>query len=48
MKQSKLDEEEVSKFISEMEPSYAAEMLSSMYTDDVVDVLNELEEGHSR
>ncbi|NLY79436.1 MAG: magnesium transporter [Lysinibacillus sp.] len=41
-----LDEEEVEDFIKEMDPAYAAEMLSYMYTDDVVDVLNELDEEH--
>ena len=29
-----------------MDTSYAAEMLSYMYTDDAVDVLNELDEDH--
>lgn len=41
-----LDEEEVEHYIKEMDPTYAAEMLSFMYTDDVVDVLNELDEEH--
>lgn len=41
-----LDEEDVEIFIKEMDPSYAAEMMSFMYTDDVVDVLNELDEEH--
>lgn len=39
-----LDEEEVEVFIKEMDPTYAANMLSYMYTDDVVDVLNELDQ----
>ncbi|RBW69953.1 magnesium transporter [Bacillus taeanensis] len=38
-----LEVEEQELFISEMVPSYAAEMLGSMYADDAVDVLNELE-----
>lgn len=40
-----LDDEEIEHFIKEMDPTYAAEMLSCMYTDDVVDVLNELDEN---
>jgi len=39
-----LDDEEIEHFIKEMDPNYAAKMLSYMYTDDVVDVLNELDE----
>ena len=39
-----LDDEEVEHFIKEMDPTYAAKMLSYMYTDDVVDVLNELDQ----
>jgi magnesium transporter len=38
-----LEVEEQEAFISEMSPGYAAEMLGSMYADDAVDVLNELE-----
>lgn len=37
-----LDDENYQPFIDEMESSYAAQMISSMYTDDAVDVLNEL------
>ncbi|MED3661837.1 magnesium transporter [Ureibacillus terrenus] len=40
-----LDDEEVQGFIKEMDPTYAANMLSYMYTDDVVDVLNELDKA---
>ncbi|QBK25440.1 magnesium transporter [Ureibacillus thermophilus] len=39
-----LDDEEIEYFIKEMDPNYAAKMLSYMYTDDVVDVLTELDE----
>lgn len=42
-----LDDEEYPIFIAEMEPSYAAEMLSEMYTDDAVDVLNELDQDQT-
>lgn len=38
-----LDDENYQPFIDEMESSYAAQMISSMYTDDAVDVLNELD-----
>lgn len=38
-----LEEEQIDVFLKEMDPSYAADMLSYMYTDDVVDVLNELD-----
>src|SRR5699024_2295833 len=34
--------EERGTYVSEMEPNYGAGMLASMYTDDAVDVLNEL------
>ena len=37
-----LEDEEYSGFLKEMDASYAAAMLSEMYTDDAVDVLNEL------
>lgn len=37
-----LEEEQIDVFLKEMDPTYAADMLSYMYTDDVVDVLNEL------
>lgn len=36
------DHDDVLEFLSEMRPSYAAEMLSQMYTDNIVDLLNEL------
>lgn len=38
-----LDDENYQPFIDEMESSYAAKMISDMYTDDAVDVLNELD-----
>ncbi|HET7658351.1 MAG TPA: magnesium transporter [Bacillales bacterium] len=38
-----VEDEEREAFISEMDPSYAADMLGEMYADDAVDVLNELE-----
>lgn len=41
-----LDDDEYEKFLKEMDTSYGAEMLSYMYTDDAVDVLNELDEEH--
>lgn len=37
-----LEEEQIDVFLKEMDSTYAADMLSYMYTDDVVDVLNEL------
>ncbi|WP_010302008.1 magnesium transporter [Kurthia senegalensis] len=42
-----LDDEEYPIFIEEMEASYAAEMLGEMYTDDAVDVLNELDQDQT-
>ena len=38
-----LEDEEYEQFLNEMDTSYAAEMLSYMYTDDAVDVLHELD-----
>ncbi|MBQ0139291.1 MAG: magnesium transporter [Kurthia sp.] len=38
-----LDDEDYQSFIDEMESSYAAQMIAEMYTDDAVDVLNELD-----
>ncbi|MEC1178803.1 magnesium transporter [Metasolibacillus meyeri] len=38
-----LEDDEYEQFLSEMDPAYGAEMLSHMYTDDAVDVLNELD-----
>jgi magnesium transporter len=38
-----IDEEDYQDLLAEMNPSYAAEMLSNMYADDAVDVLNELD-----
>lgn len=38
-----IEEEEYESILSEMEPTYAAEMLANMYTDNAVDVLNQLE-----
>ncbi|MGF2615376.1 magnesium transporter [Rossellomorea vietnamensis] len=37
------DETEYQDILSEMNPAYAADMLSNMYADDAVDVLNELD-----
>ena len=38
-----LEDEEYESLLSEMNPSYAADMLGNMYADDAVDVLNELD-----
>ena len=38
-----LEDDEYREYLKEMEPSYVATMLSEMYTDDAVDVLNELQ-----
>lgn len=38
-----LDDDEYEGFLNEMDTSYGAAMLSFMYTDDAVDVLNELD-----
>ncbi len=37
------DENEYKEVLAEMSPAYAADMLSNMYADDAVDVLNELD-----
>ncbi|WP_409253451.1 magnesium transporter [Bacillus sp. SCS-153A] len=37
------DDTEYQEILAEMNPSYAADMLSNMYADDAVDVLNELD-----
>ena len=37
-----LDDDEYEPFLKEMDNTYAADMLSEMYADDAVDVLNEL------
>ena len=39
-----LEDDEYEGLLSEMDTSYGAAMLSFMYTDDAVDVLNELDE----
>ncbi|MGX7117643.1 magnesium transporter [Enterococcus rotai] len=39
------DNENMKDYIAEMRPSYAAEMLSEMYTDNAVDLLNMLDKG---
>jgi len=39
-----LEDEEYEQFLNEMDTAYGAEMLSYMYTDDAVDVLNELDD----
>lgn len=41
-----LEDEEYEQFLKEMDTAYGAEMLSYMYTDDAVDVLNELDDDH--
>ncbi|RFU63064.1 magnesium transporter [Bacillus sp. V59.32b] len=38
-----IEEEEYENLLAEMAPAYVAEMLSHMYADDAVDVLNELD-----
>ena len=38
-----LDNQEYKGFLKEMAPAYAAQMIAEMYTDDAVDVLNELD-----
>lgn len=38
-----LEDDEYERFLGEMDPAYGASMLSHMYTDDAVDVLNELD-----
>ncbi|MFD2679723.1 magnesium transporter [Bacillus seohaeanensis] len=38
-----IDEDDYQNILAKMNPTYAAEMLSEMYTDDAVDVLNELD-----
>ena len=38
-----LDDNEYKRFLEEMSPAYAAQMIAEMYTDDAVDVLNELD-----
>lgn len=37
-----IDEEDYESLLAEMNPSYAADMLSHMYADDAADVLNEI------
>lgn len=39
-----LEDKEYEQFLNEMDTAYGAEMLSYMYTDDAVDVLNELDD----
>ncbi|WP_433751135.1 magnesium transporter [Falsibacillus pallidus] len=41
-----IEEEDYQDILEEMNPKYAADMISSMYTDDAVDVLNELDKDH--
>ncbi|WP_425454687.1 magnesium transporter [Falsibacillus pallidus] len=41
-----VEEEDYQDILEEMNPKYAADMISSMYTDDAVDVLNELDKDH--
>ncbi len=40
-----LDDEDYQSALAEMDPSYAADMISKMYVDDAVDVLNKLEKA---
>src|SRR5690606_13757951 len=40
-----IDDEEYKDVLAEMNPTYAADMISKMYVDDAVDVLNELEKN---
>ena len=42
------DNEHMKEYLDEMRPSYAAEMLSEMYTDNAVDLLNTLDKNKSR
>ncbi|MCJ7840349.1 magnesium transporter [Lederbergia sp. NSJ-179] len=42
-----IDDDDYKAILAEMEPKYAAEMLASMYTDNAVDVLNQLEKDQS-
>lgn len=37
------DEEDVEEYLTEMKPSYVADMLAEMYTDNAVDTLNQLD-----
>ncbi|WEG73703.1 magnesium transporter [Vagococcus intermedius] len=37
------DEEDVEEYLKEMKPSYVADMLAEMYTDNAVDTLNQLD-----
>ncbi|CAM3213052.1 magnesium transporter [Vagococcus fessus] len=39
------DEEDVEEYLKEMKPSYVADMLSEMYTDNAVDTLNQLDKA---
>ncbi|MGX7013561.1 magnesium transporter [Vagococcus silagei] len=39
------EHEDVKEFLAEMRPSYAAEMLTEMYTDNAVDILNQLDKA---
>ncbi|WP_332650375.1 magnesium transporter [Lysinibacillus sp. 54212] len=41
-----LEDDEYEDFLKEMDTAYGAAMLSDMYTDDAVDVLNELDNDH--
>lgn len=40
-----VEEDEYDRYLSEMNPAFAAEMLSQMYADDAADVLNELDKN---
>ena len=42
------DEESVEIYLKEMDPQYAADMLSEMYTDNAVDILNQLDKTDLR
>ncbi|HZG61458.1 MAG TPA: magnesium transporter [Anoxybacillus sp.] len=41
--QLKIEDEKYKIYLQEMDPTFAAQMLSYMYTDDAVDILNELD-----
>jgi predicted RNA-binding protein with EMAP domain len=42
------DDEHMDEYLNEMRPQYAADMLAEMYTDNAVDLLNELASFDSR
>ena len=42
------DNENMKDYLAEMRPSYAADMLAEMYTDNAVDLLNMLDKSQRR